>query len=133
LISSPVPEKKTALLIDDDHAFVVGVRSFLMDSGYYVLTAGDGGKALGLVESLGRELSLVMVDIALPIVGGYEVIANLAKRRAPGMKVVAMTAAANEYYLEIARQVGAHAALQQPPARDPQAAAQWCESLRAYL
>jgi CheY-like chemotaxis protein len=103
-----------------------------MEHGYRVLVANDGGKGVALAEKFATELALVMVDIALPVLGGYEVIMNLVKQRLP-VKIVAMTAAGNEYYLEVARQMGAHAALRKPPTGDGAAQAEWNESLRPIL
>jgi CheY-like chemotaxis protein len=123
---------KIALLIHDDRAFLIELRRFLMENGYRTLVAEHGAKGLALAGRFESGLALVMVDLAMPVLGGYEVIAALAKRETRA-KIIAMTAASNEYYLEIARHLGAHAALRKPPAGDAAAQARWFESLRAYL
>jgi hypothetical protein len=56
----------------------------------------------------------------------------LVKLRLP-VKIVAMTSASNEYYLEVARHMGAHGAMRKPPAGDGAAQAEWRESLLPYL
>ena len=87
---------------------------------------------MALAEKFASELALVMVDIALPVVGGYEVITSLVKRRLP-VKIVAMTAASNEFYLEVARHMGAHAAIRKPSDDDGIAQSEWQEALRTFL
>jgi CheY-like chemotaxis protein len=116
------------LLVDDDRSFLVGLRSHLMQHGFRVLLAGDGEKALSLVEKLGAELTHAIVDIALPVVGGYEVISTI--HRGPhDIRVIAVTEAANEYYLEIAKAMGAHDALKKPAMGNSEAERAWYEQV----
>jgi CheY-like chemotaxis protein len=103
-----------------------------MEHGYQVLLAGDGEKALSLVDAIGKELTHVIVDIALPAIGGYQVIYEI-QRRLREIRVIAMTDAANEYYLEIAKTMGAYGALRKPPGGDVEAERTWHERIRQLL
>jgi CheY-like chemotaxis protein len=128
----PHTPTRTALLIDDDRAFLIELRRFLMENGYRTLLAEHGEKGLTLAGKFHSELALVIVDLAMPVLGGYDVIATLAKGKSRA-RIIAMTATPNEYYLEIAKHLGAHAALRKPPPGDAAAQAEWLELLRAYL
>ena len=107
------PRKSLArILIADDEA---GVRDFLRAAltkdGYEVVEAPDGKKALQTARSGGVDLALV--DLVMPEQEGIETIAVLHKEM-PGLRIVAMSGAFHGQYLEIARKLGADAALEKP-------------------
>ncbi|MCX5666772.1 MAG: response regulator [Candidatus Omnitrophica bacterium] len=69
--------KKVILVIDDDQKFVFALTTFLIRSGYRVLTAYDA--TYGMSLACKEELSLVVLDINLPAGGGLFVLENLRK------------------------------------------------------
>jgi CheY-like chemotaxis protein len=75
------------LFIDDDQSVREMVAPALTEQGYYVLTAANGAEALALLEKQQRELRLVLTDIAMPVMDGFEVIEKLHARR-PDLPVV---------------------------------------------
>jgi DNA-binding NarL/FixJ family response regulator len=59
------------LIADDDEAFVAYVQTLLETAGYRTLTVSTGGQAVGVAR---KEMpSVVLLDIELPVMNGYEV------------------------------------------------------------
>jgi CheY-like chemotaxis protein len=85
---------RTVLLVDDDARNIFALSSILERRGMRVLTATTGNEAIGLVEST-PELAIVLMDIMMPEMDGYETIGMIRKdpkfRRLP---IVALTAKA---------------------------------------
>ncbi|HET9928678.1 MAG TPA: response regulator, partial [Rubrobacter sp.] len=66
---------ETILLVDDDAALLEVTSIVLASEGYRVVTAEDGAEALRI---LGREgLDLVVLDIMLPRMSGFEVLKKM--------------------------------------------------------
>ena len=68
----------TVLVVDDDD----GVRGIIArkveQAGYRVLTAGNGVEALRVLEQTGTEVHLVVCDLLMPQLDGYELADRLA-------------------------------------------------------
>ena len=76
----PAPEAGTThparvLVVDDNHDAAHSVADLLALSGHEVRTAADGREALTVAEHFSPEV--VVLDIGLPILDGYEVAARL--------------------------------------------------------
>jgi len=65
----------TALVVEDDHTQQLIISKILNRVGLNVIFAGDGVEALELVESHSPEL--VVLDIVMPRMNGYEVCRQL--------------------------------------------------------
>ena len=79
---------ETILLVDDDAALLEVTSIVLASEGYRVVTAEDGPEALRI---LGREgLDLVVLDIMLPRMSGFEVLKKM--REQSDVPVVLLTA-----------------------------------------
>ncbi|HWE27520.1 MAG TPA: response regulator [Polyangia bacterium] len=71
------PTPATVLVIEDDHDVRVAVRSALEDEGYRVLSVTDGRCALEILER-GAELpDLILLDLMLPVMDGWEFAARI--------------------------------------------------------
>src|SRR5579871_2300771 len=85
---------KTVLLVDDDARNIFALSSILERRGMRVLTATTGSEAVSLVEST-PDLAIVLMDIMMPEMDGYETMATIRKdpkfRRLP---IIALTAKA---------------------------------------
>ncbi len=82
--------KKKVLIIEDDTMISGMYKMKLEDHGYEALTAGDG-KA-GLELAIKEKPDLVLLDIMMPMVDGFSVLAEI--KAAPGMRetpVIIMT------------------------------------------
>ena len=69
------------LLVDDDRALRKLIRAYLQEEGIAVLECGSGEEAVGLARE--RHPSLVLLDVRLPGIDGFEV---LAASRPPGSR-----------------------------------------------
>jgi DNA-binding NarL/FixJ family response regulator len=95
------------VLLVDDHALVrAGIRSLLekMPGVEVVGEASNGREALELVRS--QLPNLVLMDIAMQNLGGLETLPRIVKNF-PGVKVVILSAHANEEYVIRALRSGA--------------------------
>jgi DNA-binding NtrC family response regulator len=79
----------TVLIVDDERTLARSIRTFLSESGYDAEVAGDGEKALELLESLRPDV--VFADVRLPGMGGIELLQRIRDFDAT-IPVVIMTA-----------------------------------------
>jgi CheY-like chemotaxis protein len=71
----------TVLVIDDDAEFREAVTALLVDEGFEVRTASDGGEALVQLENKENPPpDLVLLDLLMPTVDGREFLARRRKR-----------------------------------------------------
>jgi two-component system chemotaxis response regulator CheY len=83
---------RTVLVVDDDELLRESVRLALADEGYDVVAARDGAHALEQLN--GRRPALILLDLMMPDVNGFQFIEQLRQRGLyPGIPVLAVTAA----------------------------------------
>lgn len=100
----------TVLVVDDDRRIREAIQWGLETEGLLVETAGDGPEA---VERAARTRpDLVILDIGLPMMDGYEVAAAL--RTACGDRLPILVITADGVAVEKARRVGAFGYLHKP-------------------
>lgn len=92
------------LIVEDDRDLVKLIKINLEDQGYEVYTAGDGLEALKLFKE--KDPSLVILDIMLPKMDGFEVCKRIRKvnRKVP---VMMLTAKAEEVDKILGLELGA--------------------------
>lgn len=81
--------KGNVLVIDDDKAFNHVLCGFLRDEGYKAESAFDGLEAVRLFRP--HAFDVVMTDVAMPHMNGWELIAAL-RMRAPEIPIILVTA-----------------------------------------
>jgi CheY-like chemotaxis protein len=81
---------ETLLLVEDEAAVRASVRRLLEWHGYRVLEARTGADALRIYDAYEGEIDLVLTDILMPEMGGYELVELLRARR-PDLRVVFMS------------------------------------------
>ena len=81
-------EKNSILVVDDEDALRTVLSSELESEGYIVATAGDGDEAISILQ--GKSFDLVLLDIKMPRVDGFEVL-RFIKERYPATKVIMLT------------------------------------------
>ena len=69
------PETKSILVVDDDADIRHSLTEILVDEGYAALTAGNGSEALSLIRA-NHPPSLIVLDLMMPIMDGYEFLAE---------------------------------------------------------
>ena len=70
---------KRALLIVDDAKVNRDILKRLLCDEYRILEAGDGAEALACMSRAYEELSAVLLDLSMPVMDGFEVIAQMRK------------------------------------------------------
>jgi len=70
---------ESILIVEDDRSILLGLRSNLEYEGYEVITAIDGQRALEL--ALQKDPDLVILDVMLPKMSGFEVCKTLRRRQ----------------------------------------------------
>jgi CheY-like chemotaxis protein len=78
------------LVVDDEEYVCEYMARILREAGYQVRVAHDGLQALGIVESYGGALDLVVTDVTMPRVTGTELAARI-KQRWPGLPILYVT------------------------------------------
>jgi DNA-binding NtrC family response regulator len=81
-------DKNSILVVDDEEALRTVLSSELESEGYAVSTAGDGDEAINVLQ--GKTFDLVLLDIKMPRVDGFEVL-RFIKDRVPTTKVIMLT------------------------------------------
>ncbi len=66
------------------------LKNGLLREGYRVLMAMDGAEAIDLYQRHGHEIDIVLMDLGLPKVTGYEVIRAMKKQN-PGVNIIVTT------------------------------------------
>jgi CheY-like chemotaxis protein len=78
------------LLVDDDENSRLIYRTVLAHAGIEVVTAGDG--AVGLLVSRSVKPRVIVLDIGLPTIDGFEMMKQLRKDKAfGGPTIIALT------------------------------------------
>jgi len=79
------------LVVEDESAIARGLKFNFEQEGYLVDVAGDGPTALTIVESADPPIDLVVLDLMLPEMSGYET-CRILRRSDPDVPVLALTA-----------------------------------------
>ena len=87
-MTNPVTKKSTILVVDDEDALRTVLSGELANEGYDVKAAADGDEAIGEVEK--TPFDLVLLDIKMPRVNGFEVLKFIKEKHAK-TKVVMLT------------------------------------------
>jgi CheY-like chemotaxis protein len=81
-----MPMPITVLVVDDEASLRSLVARRLVQEGYRVLEAGNGVEALELLRVPGNDVRLVITDIRMPRMDGYELADRIGDRaRSPKM------------------------------------------------
>jgi DNA-binding response OmpR family regulator len=95
---------ETVLIIEDDPSMLIGLKDNFAFKGYKVLTAADGEK--GLDAALNARPDLIILDIMLPKINGYE-ICRLLRQEGLEMPIIMLTAKGEESDVVLGLNLGA--------------------------
>ena len=95
---------ETVLIIEDDPTMLIALRDNFEFKGYKVVTAADGEK--GLKAALNAKPDLILLDIMLPKINGYEV-CRLIRREKLVMPIIILTAKGEESDIVLGLNLGA--------------------------
>ncbi|MBE2252900.1 MAG: MASE1 domain-containing protein [Myxococcus sp.] len=95
-------QRETILLVEDEAMVRRVVATTLERAGYHVLVAADGEEGLALARSRRAEIALVLTDVVMPRLGGFDLARAL---RAEGPVRVLFMSGYNELQRELADEV----------------------------
>ena len=88
---APAQQGKSILLVEDDAGLCGLMREFFTGYGYRIEAVHDGRR--GLARALETDFDLVILDVMLPVIDGFEVLRQLRKRSTvPVIMLTARTA-----------------------------------------
>ena len=100
------------IIIDDNEDIAETLSEVLREQGHRVRIASDGAGALEALEHGAPDV--VLLDVGLPDVDGYEVAASIRARFGARVRIVAMTGFTSRHSREQARRCGVDAFLAKP-------------------
>jgi two-component system response regulator CpxR len=88
---APAIDRRSILLVDDDVELCQLMTEYLAERGVRLETAHDG--RIGLAHALEGHFDLILLDVMLPVLDGFEVLRQLRRRSAvPVIMLTARTA-----------------------------------------
>lgn len=84
---------KQVLIVDDDTRNIFALTAVLKSKGYSCISAPGSLEALKLLSS-NHDVGMVLLDMMMPEMDGYEMLAMLRKGSNAGLPVIAVTAQA---------------------------------------
>jgi DNA-binding response OmpR family regulator len=110
-IAPAVPDRlpRTVLVVEDDQIITTVLEHLLSRRGFNVLMAADGRQAAQYIDGIETVPELVLLDVMLPYVDGFELIKKI-RGRATWSKVpiIMLTAKATEQHIVRALDDGAN-------------------------
>jgi two-component system cell cycle sensor histidine kinase/response regulator CckA len=89
----------TILVVDDELSIIDQARRFLSNAGYKVITAKDGKEALDIYRDRREEISLVILDLLMPVMSGNDCLKELTKIN-PSVKAMISSGFSPDSFLE---------------------------------
>jgi CheY-like chemotaxis protein len=80
----------TIMVVDDNDDVRCATAAILSRNGHKVITAGNGTTAIGLVREMRCSLNLLLTDLQMPGMDGYDVISEV-RAICPQVAVLVMT------------------------------------------
>jgi len=113
-INSSIKDKYKILIVDDEYVNLKVLKNYLSNDTFEVLEAASGTEALRLVEG-NEDLDLVILDMMMPDILGYEVCEIIRKKQSIfELPVLIMTADNKVEHLVISFECGANDYLKKP-------------------
>ncbi len=118
-MKAPASKKPTVLIVDDDQDYVESLTELLRLSGYIVHSINDGSE---LDDGMAKTpVQVILLDLHMPGVNGFEVIRQLKGRRGPASchinqaaKIIVVTGRGEQETADFTRKLGADAYLVKP-------------------
>ena len=80
---------ETILVVEDEELLLDSLKSLIEAEGFRVLTARDGIEAIETFEKHREDVGLVLADLGLPRLGGWEALARMRKLKPEIRAIVA--------------------------------------------
>jgi CheY-like chemotaxis protein len=109
----PAGRNELILLVDDEDSLRLVAGNILKRLGYRVLFAANGADAVTAYAHHQNEISVVITDMAMPVMDGPALIAIL-KTMNPDLKIIVSTGFAVDTSLDIAKKAGVRHFIHKP-------------------
>jgi DNA-binding response OmpR family regulator len=104
---------KNILIADDEPNIVISLEYLLQRDGYQVRVARNGQEALDAIQASPPDL--VLLDVMLPLVSGFEVCQKIRENPAlAGVRIVMLTAKGRDVEMSKGLALGANAYVTKP-------------------
>ncbi len=101
------------LVVDDSEDVRLALATILEDAGYEIIEASDGAQVPKLVSE--HHPDLVLLDVAMPKIDGFETLRNMkADKATKDIPVLMVTAKGRPEDLSLARSLGARDFISKP-------------------
>jgi DNA-binding response OmpR family regulator len=101
--------ERTALVVEDDEVIVALLQSMLTRRGFSVQIARDGKQAVNLMQTLPNPPTVVLLDVMLPYLDGFELISRIRAEVAwSAVPIIMLTAKSQEQNIVRALDDGAN-------------------------
>ena len=105
--------RETLLVVEDELMLLDLLKMLFEDEGYTVLTAMDGEQAINVFQAYRDSIALVLSDMGLPRLGGWEVFQRLREMN-PNVQVILASGFVDAAVREDMMKRGAADVLQKP-------------------
>jgi DNA-binding response OmpR family regulator len=103
------------LIVDDDPYILLSLEFLMKKEGYTVSVARNGSEALEIINNEESELALILLDIMMPDVDGYEICSYVKNNEAYSkIKVVFLSAKTQEQDIKKGYELGASLFITKP-------------------
>jgi DNA-binding response OmpR family regulator len=103
--ATPKANGKTILFVEDMALFRESVALAVRAVGYQVVIAGDGNRAVSLLDSVSPDL--LLLDLGIPGIDGISVLRQIrASDKHKHLPVIVLTSSANREFVMHARELG---------------------------
>jgi DNA-binding response OmpR family regulator len=100
---------RTVVVVEDDQIIVTLLEHLLSRSGFLVRTALNGRQAVDFMEDLPAPPTLVLLDVMLPYLDGFELIAKIREHATWNeVPIIMLTSKSQEHNIVRALDIGAN-------------------------
>jgi two-component system, OmpR family, response regulator len=100
---------RTVIVVEDDRVTVMVLEHMLSRHGFTVQTARDGRQAGDFIERLATPPVLILLDVMLPYIDGFELIKKIRQREAwAEVPIIMLTSKSQEQHIVRALDDGAN-------------------------
>jgi CheY-like chemotaxis protein len=108
-------EGKKVLLVDDDVRNLYALSSVLEVKGLEITSAQNGSEALELLKDIDKNFDIILMDIMMPVMDGYETIRQIRKdKKIKNIPIIALTAKAQKEDKQLCIDAGADDYMSKP-------------------
>lgn len=108
-------DKNSILICDDEPDIVSLVQRFLQLDGFVTVTCSNGKEALKFLEEKYEEIALILLDVMMPALSGFEVLRTIkSKETYNDIKVILFTVKSFKEDKEKGNELGADGYITKP-------------------